>query len=100
MAASGLWLLSLLAGNPLAAARTDYGEILVFKLSGVLVLLLLAAYNKLRLTPRLLDGQAGAAKSLRASIALEAKAVAVIFFFTSAATTVTSPSPLTPMVMN
>jgi len=80
-----------LAGSPPQAALTGYGEIFVFKLVGFALLLGLAAYNKLRLTPRVFAGHEEAAGDLQSSIAQEARVLVIILLLTAVATTVTSP---------
>lgn len=91
LAVVGGALLVLLAGNPLDALATPYGRLLVVKIAIFLMLLGLAGFNRLRLTPALLAGDAGAAVRLRQSIGLELAAVLVILATTATLTTVTSP---------
>ena len=81
----------LLAGNPLEAVETTYGRLLAVKLAVFVLLLGLAAFNRLRLTPALLAGDAGAGARLRRSIGLEFAAVLVILVVTAVLTTVASP---------
>ena len=69
-------MLVLLTGNPLDALATEYGRLLAVKLALFLLLLGLAAFNKLRLTPALLADDAGAGIRLRQSIRLELAVVA------------------------
>ena len=88
---AGAALLVLLAGNPLDAVQTTYGRLLAVKLAVFVLLLGLAAFNRLRLTPALLAGDAGAGARLRRSIGLEFAAVLVILAVTAVLTTVTSP---------
>jgi putative copper resistance protein D len=88
---SGVITLWLLAGNPLTALSTPYGQLFVVKLTGFSALLGLAAWNKLRLTPGLLQGAPGASMKLRKSILLEATLVAGILITTAALTTVSAP---------
>ena len=66
LAVAGGGLLVLLAGNPLEALGTPYGRLLAVKVAIFLLLLGLAGFNKLRLTPALLAGDAGAAVRLQA----------------------------------
>ena len=91
LAVAGAALLVLLAGNPVDAVETPYGRLLAVKLAVFLLLLGLAAFNKLRLTPALLAGDAGAGVRLRRSIRLEVAAVLLILATTAILTTVTSP---------
>ena len=91
LAAAGATLLVLLAGNPLDALETTYGRLLAVKLAVFALLLGLAAFNRLRLTPALLAGDARAGARLRRSIGLEFAAVLVILAVTATLTTVASP---------
>ena len=91
LAVAGATLLVLLAGNPLDAVETTYGRLLAVKLAVFVLLLGLAAFNRLRLTPALLAGEAGAGARLRRSIGLEFAAVLVILSVTAVLTTVASP---------
>jgi len=88
---AGVGLLLLLAGNPLNTLATPYGRLLAVKLAIFLLLLGLAAFNRLRLTPALESGDASALARLRRSIEIEAAAVAAILLTTSTLTTLTSP---------
>ena len=81
--AGGLW-----AG---AADETTYGRLLAVKLAVYLLLLGLAAFNRLRLAPALLAGDAGAGVRLRRSIGLEFAAVLIILATTAILTTIASP---------
>ena len=91
LAVAGVALLVLLAGNPLDAVETTYGRLLVVKLAVFVLLLGLAAFNRLRLTPALLAGDAVAGIRLRRSIGLEFAAVMVILVVTATLTTIASP---------
>ena len=91
LAAAGAGMLVLLTGNPLDALATEYGRLLAVKLALFLLLLGLAAFNKLRLTPALLAGDAGAGIRLRRSIRLEFAAVSAILVTTAILTTIASP---------
>ena len=91
LAVAGVALLVLLTGNPLDAVETTYGRLLVVKLAVFALLLGLAAFNRLRLTPALLAGDAGAGARLRRSIGLEFAAVLVILVVTATLTTIASP---------
>ena len=91
LAVAGATLLVLLAGNPLDVVETTYGRLLVAKLAVFVLLLGVAAYNRLHLTPALLAGDAGAGVRLRRSIRLEFAAVSVILAVTAALTTIASP---------
>ena len=91
LAAAGVALFVLLAGNPLDAIETTWGRLLAAKLAVFVLVLGLAAFNRLRLTPALLAGAGGAAVRLRQSIALEFAAVLVIIAVTATLTTIASP---------
>jgi copper resistance protein D len=100
-AAGGVVSLLLLAGAVLLAAllgsaselwRSDYGRMACGKLALVACLLALAAFNKLRLTPRLTAGERAAARALRRSIAAEMVLAGAVFLATAALTTLSGPS--------
>lgn len=91
LAATGLITLWLLTGNLLTALTIPYGQLFLVKLLGFIALLGLAAWNKLRLTPALLEGAPEGGIKLRRSILLEAILVAGILLTTSALTTLSSP---------
>lgn len=91
LAVAGGGLLVLLAGNPLDALGTPYVRLLAVKVAIFLSLLGVAGFNKLRLTPALLAGDAGAAVRLRQSIGLEIAAVLAILAMTATLTTIASP---------
>lgn len=85
---SGLiWTLIDFSKSPLFQA---YEWMLVLKLAFVAVVLLLAAYNKFRLTPWLRT-HASAAKSLRLAIAAELGVIACVLVVTAVLTTYFSP---------
>ena len=91
LAMAGGVVLVLLAGNPLDALASPYGRLFTVKLALFALLLGLAAVNRLRLTPALLAGDAGAAARLRRSIGLEFAAVSAILVTTATLTTIASP---------
>lgn len=91
LAATGAVTLWLLTGNLLTALTTPYGQLFAVKLVGFSALLGLAAWNKLRLTPALLQRAPGACAKLRKSILLEAVLVAGILLITAALTTLSAP---------
>ena len=89
LAGTGLaWFLS---GALSVLLGTAYGWALLAKVCFVAVLLGLAALNKLQLVPALAAGAAGAAVSLRRSIALEGVLIGLILIVTAAITTLTTP---------
>jgi putative copper resistance protein D len=89
--AAGVSLLSLLIGSVAQLWSSDYGRLMSIKLLAVAVLLGLAAWNKLHLTPRLLGGQLRAAALFRRSLAAEIGVGAFILTITAAFTTLTGP---------
>ena len=92
--AAGLGLLWMLLGGVTALWGSAYGRYVMFKLAFVAGLLCLAAFNKLRLTPRLRGGDARAARSLRTSIRLELLLGMLILAATATLTTLTGPPAL------
>ena len=88
---AGGGLLILLAGNPLDALATPYGQLLAVKVAMFTLLLGFAAFNRLRLTPALLAGDASAALRLQRSIELEVAASCAILVTTATLTTIASP---------
>jgi putative copper export protein len=92
--AAAATLLWLLLGGYGDLPGSTYGRIAVLKLMLVAGLLCLAAFNKLRLTPRLLDGDAGAVRSLQTSIRFELLLAALILTVTAALTTLAGPPAL------
>lgn len=94
LAVAGAGLLVLLTGNPFQALAMPYGQFLAIKVSVFVLLLGLAAYNRLRLTPALLAGDSRARVRLQRSIGCEVAAVCVIALTTAALTTLSSPEVL------
>jgi len=92
--AAGLVLLGLLLGSFAALWSTDYGRYVVLKLALVACLLCFAAFNKMRLTPRLLAGDLRAVRSLRTSIRFELSIGVLILAVTATFTTLTGPPAL------
>jgi len=82
---AGVYLATQLLQTPADLLTTSYGNTLLLKLTGVAVLLALAALNKLLLTPRLAaNGVAGLQRSIRCEIALALYVVAVTSWMTTA----------------
>jgi putative copper export protein len=75
----------------LSALRRPYGLSLLGKAIGFSALMVLAAFNKWRLTPALSLGTAGALPTLRRSIAIEWVLIASILTMTAALTSLFSP---------
>ncbi len=94
MLAAALGLLSMLLGGVAQLWSSGYGRIAMLKAGFVAVLLCLAAFNKLRLTPRLLAGDAGAASSLQVSVRLELMLGLLVLAATAALTTIAGPPAL------
>lgn len=88
---AGLALIWVLLGSVEAVISSEYGRLVLLKLSVVSALLLLAAINKLRLTPAVAAGHPQARQQLRWSIAGEIALVIGVFIVTAAFTTVTGP---------
>jgi copper resistance protein D len=88
---AGFTLLATLLGSPSELWRSDYGRAACAKVALVACLLALAAFNKLRLTPRLCAGERAAARALRRSIAAEMVLAGAIFLATAALTTLWGP---------
>ena len=91
---AGAFLLWILLGTPSAILTSEYGRLVLVKLALVALLLGLAALNKLRLTPQLQNGNAGAAAGLRRSITLEMILVALILLVTATFTSIVGPPTL------
>ncbi len=85
---AGIFLASQLLQNPGDLLTTSYGITFMLKLGGVVVLLLLAALNKLRFVPRLQEEGVG---SLQRSIRFEIAVALYVLAMTSWLTTATGP---------
>lgn len=94
LVAAGATLLWMLLGSFAALWTSAYGRCVMFKLVLVACLLCLAAFNKLRLTPRLRAGDIRAARTLRISIRLELLLAIAILTVTAVFTTLTGPPAL------
>jgi putative copper export protein len=94
MVAAALCLLSMMLGGVAQLWSSDYGRVAMLKVGLVAVLLCLAAFNKLLLTPRLLGGDAGAARSLNISVGVELLLGGLILAATAALTTIAGPPAL------
>ena len=92
--AAAATLLWLLLGGFGEIWGSTYGRWITLKLAFVAGLLGVAAYNRLRLTPRLHAGDAGAARSLRAAIRLEMLLAVLALAATATLTTVAGPPAL------
>lgn len=90
--AAGASLLLMLIGSAAQFLASDYGRMMAIKLLAVAALLGLAAWNKLALTPKLLQGDAPAMVKFRRSLLAEMSVGALILLTTAAFTTLTGPS--------
>lgn len=90
--AAGALLLTLLAGDPLAALGTAWGRLLALKLVAVAGILALAALNRLRLAPALAAGAPPAAAALRRSVAAEAALMVAALLVVAAMTVAGLPT--------
>jgi len=91
---AGATLLWMLLGDSTAIWASTYGRWVICKLALVACILCLAAFNKLRLTPRLLAGDRRAVRGLRDTIRFELLLGGVILAVTATFTTVTGPPAL------
>jgi putative copper resistance protein D len=89
--AAGASLLIMLIGSAAQFWDSDYGRMMIVKLAAVAALLSLAAWNKLVLTPRLLQSDARAATRFRHSLLAEIAVGALILLATAGFTTLTGP---------
>jgi copper transport protein len=90
LAFAGLMMALVHLAVPAALAGTDYGRLLLGKLALFALLLALAAWHRLALTPRLAQGDPAARHLLRAGITLEL-AVMTLLLLLSAALTGSAP---------
>jgi copper resistance protein D len=88
---AGLILIGVLVDFAAMPEILPYVQILAVKLCVVAVLLGAAAYNRLRLTPRLLSGDSAAMRALRQMVRTELGLVGAILAVTAILTTYTSP---------
>ncbi|MRX51195.1 hypothetical protein GI374_12190 [Paracoccus sp. S-4012] len=84
-------VLTLIQVRGLAGFATPYGTVLALKMAGVVLMLVLANWNRSRLTPRLSLGGFAAVRRLRISIGLEI--VAALFVVASVAVLGHLPPP-------
>lgn len=68
---------------PAALLKTWYGQLLIMKLSWFTALMGIAAYHKLRLTPRLAAGDATAARHMRWGIRVEAAIMLLVILLSA-----------------
>jgi putative copper export protein len=91
---AGIVVLSRFLGHASALWSSAYGLAMCVKLAFVAALLGLAAFNKLKLTPRLKAGDAAAIARLRRAIHAEMALAALILLTTAALTTLIGPPAL------
>jgi putative copper resistance protein D len=91
---AGVFALARFLGHASALWESPYGWAMCVKLALVAGLLSLAAFNKIRLTPRLSAGDTGAARSLERSIYAEMVLAALILLVTATITTLIGPPAL------
>ena len=89
--AAGASLLFMLIGSAGPFWASDYGRMMAIKLLAVAALLSLAAWNKLALTPELLQGDTRAMVKFRRSLLTEMSIGVLILMTTAAFTTLTGP---------
>jgi putative copper export protein len=94
LTAAGLFALSRFLGHASALWTSPYGMAMCVKLAFVAGLLSLAAFNKFRLTPRLVAGDPAAVRELRRSIQAEMALAALILLTTAVLTTLIGPPAL------
>jgi copper transport protein len=87
----GVALLSALLPSFDAIWQSDYGRLVMIKISLVALLLAAAGFNRLRVTPRLLRNDASAVRLLRHSIRIEMVLAACILLVTALFTSATGP---------
>jgi copper resistance protein D len=89
--AAGASLLFMLISDAAQFWTSDYGRMMVIKLLAVALLLGIAAWNKLYLTPKLLNRRARAVLMFRRSVLAEIFVGTLILLITAAFTTLTGP---------
>jgi putative copper export protein len=88
---AGAAILWSLLGSVAELRTSAYGRIASAKIALVACLLALAAWNKLRLVPRIVAGAPLAVQSLRRSIRAEMVVAGLILLITAALTTLAGP---------
>jgi len=91
---SGVILTWIQVRTPANLLTTDYGRRLTWKLAFVAALLVFAAFNKWRLTPKLLRGEANAGRSMARSIRIETLLMVLIVAIAASLTLPTPPRAL------
>jgi len=88
---AGLVLVLVLVKLEQLPALSAYEILLALKICAALSAVAIAAYNRVRLTPRLLAGDTGTAMMLRRTITAELVVIGVVIAVTAVLTTYTSP---------
>lgn len=88
---AGLLLIGILVDFNNDPWLSSYGRLLALKVSLAGLALALASYNKIRLTARLMKGDASAVRSLRMTIGAELACIGAVLIATAILTTYTSP---------
>jgi putative copper export protein len=91
LVAAGISLLCALLHDAGAMLESGYGRLVLCKIASVALLLLLAAMNRLHLTPRLRAGDAAALRLFGGSVIAEMVLVSIVLSVTAAMTTLTGP---------
>ena len=91
LALIGVGLILLLMDFTRDPWLTPYARLLIVKVFGASAVLSLAAYNKYRLTPRLVGNETGAAAALQRGINVELVLIGVVATITAILTTYLSP---------
>lgn len=95
LAAAGISTALIHLRGPEALLGTWYGQLLIMKFTWFTVLMAIAAYHKLRLTPRLAAGDARAARHMRWGIRVEALIILLVILLSAllASTPPEAPPP-------
>jgi putative copper export protein len=94
LTAGALLLWGMLSSDGTLRVEGDYARLAFGKVALAAAMLSLAAYNKLRLTPRLLEGDATAVRVLARTVWAEVFFAALILLATAALTTLLGPPAL------
>lgn len=86
LAASGVLMTVLIIDAPLAIIESDYGRTLLLKIGLILALVAIAAWNRTRLVPRILDRGDNGWHTLRRTLLYEAMVILVVLAVTGALT--------------
>ncbi|MBM4233407.1 MAG: hypothetical protein FJ160_04375 [Gammaproteobacteria bacterium] len=81
-------------GSPTKLFDNDYGSVLLAKIILVFVIIVIAAYNKINLTPKLIANDAAGAVKIRRTITLELMLYFIVLAAASALTVTTPPRAL------